>query len=243
VTDAPPEFIAGQLRAIVGIELQITRIGHRSAQLDVIVNSIDQPIVYPPDQAGIYLIEAVTAAAEVKTTLTTHELDRAIGAAEKFKRLRPRSSAGDTRYTNPADDKRFYSAPPFFLFAYESKVNPQTLIDRLAAALPVSALEGQPGGDQEAVDAVFVLGRGFAINYGTGDGAFAYVTPDGTLSASGWVWFEADHVLANMFVWLHAVMPTVHRFQSVLLPYLMESGVSGGMATIMSHGFTARPQS
>ncbi len=117
-------------------------------------------------------------------------------------------------------------------------MNPKTLIDRLAAAATVPAADGQAGGDQDAVDGVFVIGIGFGINYGSGRGAIQFITPDKSRSARGWVWFEADSVLANMFAWLHGVMPSFHRFSAVLVPYLIDPEGQSLTAKIMSHGFT-----
>lgn len=195
----------------------------RSGQTDVIIANEDQPIRSDRHDPTVFLIEGVAAAAEVKSRLTTSELDDSIAKGAKFKKLRNRYNVGDQIFSNEADRGRFYECPPYFLVAFESAVATETLISRLNN-YPLMTAEDGSGQPLPALDAIFILGKGSAINIVEG-GAFAFSYAEGAVAgqrAVGWVWQDRQNVLVGMFLWLNAVMPRVRRFGSIVLPYLTE---------------------
>jgi hypothetical protein len=195
----------------------------RTGQLDIVIANEDQPFHREVHEAGVFLVEGVTAAGEVKSRLTTSELDLAIKGGVKFKALRNRHFTGDMVHANESDLERYYRCPPFFLVAFDSVVAPQTMIDRLNAASAVAASDGS-GPGLPPIDAVFVLGQGWAINFGDGQGSLRWADSAGAVAqkwVTGWVWGSDDKVLVRMLMWLNAVMPRVLRFGSIVMPYLM----------------------
>jgi hypothetical protein len=68
-------------------------------------------------------------------------------------------------------------------------------------------------------DGIFLLGRGWAIDFGDGQGAFRFGEPGGG-SATGWVVQGVDEVLFDFLVWLSAVIPRIVRFQPIMNLYL-----------------------
>src|SRR3954454_14882631 len=52
--------------------------GHRSAQTDVVIVEPDHPFTFTEDQPGLFFIDGVAAAGEVKSVLTSGELDRTL---------------------------------------------------------------------------------------------------------------------------------------------------------------------
>lgn len=70
------------------------------------------------------------------------------------------------------------------------------------------------------VDAVFVMDRGWAINFGDGEGACKFVDSQGK-SVPGWVWQHSDSVLFQFLSWLTCVMPRMVRFEPILAKYLV----------------------
>src|SRR5712692_7857540 len=78
----------------------------RSGQTDVLIASPEHPFTFPVDGPGLFLIEGVVAAGEVKSVLTSKELESALNASTKFKALEARMSG--RAKTTDADVARFY---------------------------------------------------------------------------------------------------------------------------------------
>src|ERR1019366_3759601 len=75
------------------------------------------------------------------------------------------------------------------------------------------------GNDPIALDALFILGRGIAVNLGDGSGTLRAVTESG-LVGQGWVWTDSDTVLADFLVWLASVERRFIRARSPIVNYL-----------------------
>ncbi|MGW4652309.1 DUF6602 domain-containing protein [Kitasatospora sp. NPDC004289] len=196
----------------------------RSGQMDIVISNEYQPFRAGRDESGLFLVEGVSAAGEAKSLLTTKSLDEAISIGTRFKALRSSYREGDQRRSHRGDSGRFYVCPPYFVLAFDSNIAPQTLIDRLAQASRVNA----PNGDGPAlapVDAVFVLGRGWAMDYDNGQGPFQWVPNEGPYAGQrvpGWIWHEGAAVLINLLMWLDLVMPRVARGGPIIKHYLEE---------------------
>jgi hypothetical protein len=80
-------------------------------------------------------------------------------------------------------------------------------------------------GDPPPVDAVFVLGKGAAINFGNGQGV-RRLRLDGGEDATGWAWVEGNPSLLEFLGWLHA-LPRVDHQGSMLLSYLSAAAEHG----------------
>jgi hypothetical protein len=196
----------------------------RSGETDVIVANEDQPFRGNRDEPSVFLVEGVSAAAEIKTRLTTDEVDDAIRKGTKFKELRCFHNQGDQIKTERADLDRFYNCPPYFLVGFESVVATSTLISKVTAAPWVTPSGSPKQPPLPPLDAVFILGRGFAINLVEG-GSFGYTYTAGPLAgqrATGWMWQDRETVLVDMLLWLNIVMPKVRRFGSISVQYLRE---------------------
>jgi hypothetical protein len=186
--------------------------GRRSAQTDIIVANEYQPIIYPETEPGIFFIEGVDAAGEVKSILTGDELDRAVANSKRFKTLKALDPIG-MRMAIPADLPRYHTRRPWFLFAYESQLNLETTAQRIQESAAKLGTEGD-----FQLDALFVLNRGVLINLGDGEESFAIVRPDGGRHA-GWVLHETQDVMFALMVWLLTVMPRAQRMTPLLPEY------------------------
>ena len=191
--------------------------GQRSRQTDVVIVSEDHPFTFTPDLPGLFFIEGVCGAGEVKTMLTAGELDKALESSCQSKRLEPQPFTGLV-HSNPSDHERFYKCPPWFLVAFESQLT-------LAAIAESTKQFTRDGGIEPTrlLDAVFVLGRGWVINFGDGKGSFQLRTAKGQ-SATGWVDKESDCVLFDLLAWLSSVMPRMIRLDPILPHYLVSAG-------------------
>lgn len=206
----------------VGTGEVIDQADTRSGQIDVVVSNQDQPFHRGIHEDSVFLVEGVAAAAEVKSRLTTKDLEMAISSGRRLKALRNTHLKGDLRHATDSDGQRFYDCPPYFLVALESTVSPQTLIDTLSQTDNATAEDGS-GTPLSPLDAAFILGKGWAINFGDGQGSLQWRSAPGDAESSvaGWVWVSAERVLIELLMWLSAVMPRVHRSGAISVPYLM----------------------
>ena len=188
--------------------------GRRSTQTDVVIVSEDHPFTFTPDLPGLFFIEGVCAACEVKANLTSTELEKALENSYQFKQLETDPGQGTLVTANSSDLERFYKCPPWFLVAFES----QLTLSRIQTEIEEFEIEN-PVETNKLVDAVFVLGQGWLINFGDGEGSFQFKTPEG-ISLEGWHWKNSDLVLFDLLGWLSAVMPRIIRFEPILPKYI-----------------------
>jgi hypothetical protein len=192
---------------------------NRSSQTDVVVADEEQPFRVD-DSPQLFIIEGVAAAAEVKTTLTAQEMRDSLHKAERFKVLeavlgRAAMLAPPQHRGNPNSDLlRFYRRRPFFVFAYRGAIDNNTLLE-------VATSTERPG-EPPPIDAIFVLDKGFAINFWDGNGALTYLELNTGQMAKGWRWWdEPSYSLVWLLMWLRSVMPRFSLRSSPLLAYLL----------------------
>lgn len=181
--------------------------GRESRQTDVVILNEDHPFTYPSDEPGLFFIEGVSAAGEVKSKLTnTKQLENAIESSKVFKQLKIVKGRRTYYKANPSD-KRFYDSPPYFLFTFDSRLKLSTIKNRLENNI----------GDEKIMDAVFVLNKGWIIDFGDGRGAFQL--RDKKERIEGWYFKESGKVLLDFLGWLHIVMPRFMRYDPILAMY------------------------
>ncbi len=193
--------------------------GGRSRQTDVVLADEEQPFSVS-DTPQLMIIEGVAAAAEVKTSLSKQELLDCIEKGRAFKSLNAvlgRSvllAASENGGIPNSDILRFYHRRPFFVFAYEGTVDQNVLHATLSAA----EQEGQP----PPIDAVFVLGEGFALNLWDGNGALSYKNTASGDMARGWIGAtQPEMALVWLLFWLNSVMPRFAMRSSPMMAYLL----------------------
>lgn len=190
--------------------------GLRSRQTDVVITNEDHPLTFTPDLPGLFFIEGVNGAGEVKATLTSTELENALNNSYCFKQLE--MNINGTMYTtNPSDRNRFLKCPPWFLIAFESQLTLSTTYNKIIEFVESNKIESD-----RLVDGVFILNRGWIINFGDGKGSFQLKTPEGD-SVEGWVHQDSDSVLFDLLGWLSIVMPRMTRYDPILPLYISPS--------------------
>ena len=190
--------------------------GNRSGQTDIVIVNDDHPFTFTPNKPGLFFIEGISAVGEVKTTLTTQELKNTLDNSVRYKKLQMSRSKGSMVHSNESDLKRYYEHPPFFLFAYESQLSLDTIQKNIETFLTENSLNLT-----DSIDAVFVLDKGWSINFGDGQGSFQFKTTDGK-SIEGWVTNVSDTVLFNFFGYISITMPKIIRFEPILANYLFD---------------------
>lgn len=184
--------------------------GRRSAQTDIVITNPDHPFTFMSEKPGLFVVEGVSAVGEVKAVLTSTGLNNAIANSRQFKQLNVEPGKYSLTKSNESDIARYHRCPPYFLFAIES----QLTIEKVADIVEKAAAEDGP-----ILDAIFPIDRGYAIDFGDGQGAFKATS--GGQSAQGWGWLDEGRTLFTMFAWLSAVMPRIVRFEPILPRYLL----------------------
>lgn len=192
----------------------IDSVGKRSGQADIIIVSEDHPFTFSINRPGLFFIEGILSVGEVKTVLTSQELKNTLNNAVLYKNLKTTHGKGSMVNANPSDLKRYYEHPPFFLFCYESQLSLETIKKNIETFVAENSID-----NLTVIDAVFVLGKGWLINFGDGLGSFQFKTPDGK-SLTDWVIQESNSVLFDLFGYLSVTMPKSIRFEPILANYL-----------------------
>lgn len=200
-------------RLEVGHGEVIDTAGRISRQTDVVITNEEHPPVADPGEPSLFFIEGVAAAGEVKTCLDAGKLRGALDAALQFKTLEPFPGVGTIIQMNESDLRRFYERRPFFLFAFDSSINGERIKEVIEEH---EASHGVP--IERSLDAVFVIDRGWVINFGDGRGTLKFGSPGGP-GVPGWVVGESDRTLLDFMSWLSAVMQREHRRESILVRY------------------------
>jgi len=185
-----------------------------AGQIDIIVLNDEQPRFVKTSDPGTYLIEGVSAAGEVKSILTSSELDKTVKKAGKFKSLRPKFFQNDMIQAEQSDVKRFYERRPYFLFAFESQMTIQTIHENIIKSQKKYGLT-----DTGHIDAVFCLDRGCLFNLGDGEGAFSFNLKSGA-KFSNWGFKSEESTIVWLIKWLSVCMPRVRTFKNILTHYI-----------------------
>ena len=190
--------------------------GRRSRQTDVVIVNEDHPFTFTPDIPGLFFLEGVCAAGEVKTNLTSTELNKALKNSWQFKQLEVVPGKNTMVSTNESDLERFYKRPPYFVVAFEFQLKLPSILKRIE-----DFMKSKGFGVNEinkVLDAIFIIDQGWVINFGDGKGSLQFRTPEGT-SIEGWVWQNSETVLFDLLGWLSSVMPRMVRFEPILPLY------------------------
>jgi len=176
------------------------------------------PYLNDLNEPGLFIIEGVACAGEIKTCLTSTELNTAIMSCQRYKRVTPKLQRGAIVQRNKEDIARFVDHRPYFIFAFES----QLTIDTIQKTLEDNFNENKIP-IVEQIDAVFCLDRGTIINFGEGRGTLKYSTKT-TKSVPGIVITRSGGpgMLADVMSWLSVCMTRIQLPYSPLVPYLIE---------------------
>lgn len=192
---------------------------HWSNQTDIVIANEDHPLTFTQNLPGLFFVEGVCGAGEIKTILTSEELEKAIDNSFCFKQLEMELGHNTIICSSPSDTKRFYKCPPYFLVALGSQLKLTTILEKIGGFMK---LKGLGVNDINTIlDAIFVIDRGWAINFGDGKGCFQLVTREGGVPTEGWAWKNSSTVLFTLLGWLSSVMPRMIRVEPILPLYVL----------------------
>lgn len=217
VEDAVRHFLRAFIprRLAVGTGEVIDRKGGRSAQTDVVIANEDHPFTFSGDDPGLFFVEGVSGAGEVKAVLTAAHLESTVESSRRFKALLAEPGMNSSVSAGEVELERFYRTPPFFLLALESQLS----LDAVWKTLVAKGHYGDPTTPRQ-LDAVFILSQGGLIDCGLGDGSFGLANASG-VKLKGWAKTAADSVLFDLLAWLTVAMPREVRYEPILARYLV----------------------
>jgi len=131
-------------------------LGEKSPQLDVLVFDKSKNFPFYSGETVVIPAEALLCSVEVKSEINPGEIKKSQEAARKLKSLRPlKRKIGTSKGIRPPNGRRPYRYL-HSLFAYATNLN-----DKNWAAKELKRLEKHAvGEDEQAIDLMYVLGRG-----------------------------------------------------------------------------------
>jgi hypothetical protein len=194
----------------------IDRAERCSGDCDLIIIDDTHPHLPEPEEPGMFFIEGVAAGGEVKSFLTTAQLKKACEKARQFKRLGTTGPESQRIWFTESNRKRFHIRPPFFVFAFESRLSLETIGERVLA----ESKEAEAAGEQ-MFDAIFILNKGCGIDLGDGKGSFRFPAPGGGFQ-KGWIFFREPFSCLQLLTWLTDVLPVNMGGRAVIHSYLAQ---------------------
>ncbi len=193
-----------------------------STQLDIIITNEYHPYLNDLKEPGLFIIEGVACAGEVKTNLNSQDIDTLIQSCIRYKNIKPIVPDGAKTFGNISDIKRFVEHRPYFIFAYQSQLTIETIYKKLNDYYRVNQI---PITSQ--IDGVFCLDRGTIINFGDGKGSFSYFTADKrSLQSLQVTRVGKEEVLLDFMSWLSISIPKYSLPRSPLTQYLLKTSIS-----------------
>jgi len=192
--------------------------GRRSRQVDVVIADETHPFTFEERGQGLFFIEGVVAACEVKSSLRVADLDVEVEKAMAFKALRPQVPGGFMTTLPMPNLVRYYERRPYAIVAAESDSSLRALRDALE-----ERQRSLGAGHADFLDGVFVVGSGALVNLGDGDETFC-VSTAASARLRGWVGWSGKPALASALGWLYCIMPNQDGRTPPMTSYFMPQG-------------------
>ena len=208
----PPKFRVGRGEIIDSY-------GNISKQTDVIIIDEHHPFLSDLSKPSVFFIEGVACVGEVKSILTTKELEKALENCKKFKELNIKELKGSIAHTNPSDRLRFLENRAYFLFVFESKLSLKKIWQKITEFIENNSL-----GIEKQIGGIFILDKGVIINFGDGKGQLQFTTKEGK-SMGGLIPRDIkkdNGILLQFLMWLSSVMPKRIVFSPIIVNYLFD---------------------
>jgi hypothetical protein len=201
-------------RVSIGTGEVIDSYDRSSKQTDIVIANEDHPFTFTENLPGIFFVEGVCGAGEIKAILTSTEFERAFNNSCQFKELVIKPGKGSIIHANQSDISRFYICPPWLLFAFGSQLTLNKISEKLSIVIEKTNVI-----NNKCVDAIFIMDQGWIINFGDGKGSFQFKRENGD-SIEGWVYKHSNNVLFDFLGWLNVVMPRFFRPSPILPEYI-----------------------
>ena len=192
----------------IGVEI-IDSYGNRTDEIDVSINNQYQP--FSAEYGQPLIAEGVDFVIQVKKTITTQEIDRIIKNCKRLKLLQRKPNKDDKLYGNIGDVDYLVTRIPYIVIASESQLTFGTISKKLNQEYSNTRYEEQP-------DIIFVLDRGFIINFKEGKGRTWTLANDNKLVGFCSV-HSTDKTLFELIRYIHSYIPKSSKMTHPLNNY------------------------
>lgn len=183
----------------IGVEI-IDSYGNHTDEIDVCICNQYQPFSAKYGQPLI--AEGVDFVIQVKKTITTQEIDRIVKNCARLKKLIRKHNESDKVFGKIEDVEFFVDRIPYIVVAVDSQLTLETIVEKLNAEYNKANFQSQP-------DAVFVLNRGFIINFREGKGRTW--TASGNKIVGFCVVHSQDKTLFELVRYIHSHIPKIEK--------------------------------
>jgi hypothetical protein len=184
----------------IGVEI-IDSFGSHTDEIDVCINNVYQPFSAKYGQPLI--AEGVDFVIQVKKTITSQEIPRIIKNCERLKALKRKPNEHDKLYSKIEDVEYFVDRIPYIVVAVDSQLTLETISNNLTEIYKHTNFHLQP-------DAIFVLNRGFIINFREGKGR-TWTSRDGKKFVGFCVVHSVDKTLFELVRYIHSYIPKMEK--------------------------------
>lgn len=191
--------------------------GKTSKQIDIIITNEEHPYLGDLNTPELFFIEGVALAGEVKMSLTTEELKKALENGKRFKKLDAKISKNTIVSCPKGDLDRFVSKRGFFIFAFESKITLKKIWNEMKIFYSEKKIPLE-----EQIDGIFILDRGIIYNI-VENGSFSFPKINEEAAPIGLVPLDkeiCENILFNFIAWVHVAMKKMKYPSSILLEYM-----------------------
>jgi len=186
----------------------IDSFGNRTDEIDIAVNNNYQP--FSAEKGQPLIAEGIDFVIQAKKTITTQEMDRIVRNARRLKALQRKHNKDDKFYMSIEDAKYFVTRIPYLVVAVDSQLTLETIAQKLKDSYEENKLEEQP-------DVIFVLDRGFIINFHEGKGT-TWVLETGEKFVGFCAVESADKTLFELMRYIHS-LPKIEKMTHPIKNY------------------------
>lgn len=188
-----------------------------SKQMDIIITNEEHPYLGDLSNPELFFIEGVALAGEVKMTLTTNELKKALENGVRFKRLNAKIPNNTKVFCPKGDFYRFINKRGFFIFAFESEIT----LQKILAEIKLFYSENNAPLDEQ-IDAIFILDRGVIYNIVKG-GSLSFPKIGENPALTGLIPIDKkmnSNILFSLIFWINVAKKKIEYPRSILLEYI-----------------------
>lgn len=187
--------------------------GLASDEVDICVCNHDQP--FKTKTGELILCEGVDFVVQVKAVISNNELDRIIKNSKSVKKLNRQLTLGMSLRGHAGDAEYLVQRIPYIVFAFDSRTSIEALFIQLTNKLQDVELHLQP-------DAIFILNKGYLVNFRKGEGASVRANDTKLKGLTG---FEsAEYTLLEMIKYINHNIPKLTRNHNPLSYYQDSAG-------------------
>jgi len=192
----------------IGVEI-IDSYGNRTDEIDVCINNDYQP--FSAEFGQPLIAEGIDFVIQVKKTITTQEIDRIVKNCKRLKGLKRKPNKDDKFLGSIGDVEYLVTRIPYIVVASDSQLTLETIAQKMNECYGRANFEEQP-------DVIFVLDRGFVINFREGKGK-SWTFENGKKIIGFCVVHSADKTLFEMVRYIHSHIPKTEKMVHPLNNY------------------------